>query len=66
VAVELRLAESQNAAANRAMNQKPSPTIKRKDQNSTGTLGMVLAAAAWIWASVAFCMSGRCCLSSKA
>ena len=27
------------------MNQKPQPTMMRNDQNSTGTLGIVLAAA---------------------
>ena len=40
-----RFADSQKAKANKAMKKKPSPTMKRNDQNSGGTLGTVSQAA---------------------
>jgi hypothetical protein len=41
-------------------------TMMRNDQNSTGTSGMVLAAALAISSGVAFSMSGRKRFSSSA
>src|SRR5665647_272474 len=34
-----RLADSQNAYPNNAMNHRPQPTMMRNDQNKTGTFG---------------------------
>src|SRR5450755_3733244 len=62
----LRVDASQNEYANSAMNQKPQATINRNDQNKTGTLGMVLAAARAMSACVALVGSSMVRLSRSA
>src|SRR4051812_10906938 len=61
-----RRADSQNEYANSAMNHRPQPTIRRNDQNSTGTFGIVLAAAFRMSAPVAVAGSAITRLSSSA